>query len=137
MELTLDKQVIWQHCAACKHDFKVVRGSVFGDVTGLYLIALHGHAPTGRLAHMSVSVLSSDVGAKPAPLAAAIEILATPTKFEMSLVEWATSPWRNEHYLGQMLAPEAVRATPLRPTLFQIAGCVVERIPEVREYFAQ
>lgn len=137
MKLTLDKQVVLQHCEACKLDFKVVRGSVFGDATGLYLIALHGHAPTGRLAHLSVSVLSPDVGAKPAPLAAAIEILATSTTFEMSLVESATSPWRNEHYLGQMLTPEVARASPLRPTFFQIASCVIERIPEVQAYFAQ
>ena len=64
MEITLDKQVAYQHCPECNADFPVIRGSVYdgGQGCGLYVIALHGHSPQGRLAHLAVALLDRSRG---------------------------------------------------------------------------
>jgi hypothetical protein len=134
VQITLDRQVVSQRCPECDTDFMVVRGSVHdGDQgIGLYLIALHGHAPQGRLGHLAVALLD-----QPAPVAAAMDVIATPEQFGFALVEWEASPWRGEAYLGWMLSPAEVRASPHRPTFFHIAEYVVGELPEVRAYFAE
>jgi hypothetical protein len=138
VEITLDKQVVSQRCPECEAEFTVVRGSVYdgGQGCGLYLIALHGHTPQGPLGHMAVAVLDRS-GGQPVPLAAAMDVIATPEQFGFALVEWEASPWRGEAYLGRMLAPAGVRASPHRPTFFHIAEHVVKDLPEVRAYFAE
>ena len=138
MEITLDKQIVSQLCPGCETDFTVVRGSVYegGQGFGLYLIALHGHSPQDRLGHLAVALLDRSSG-QPVPLAAAMDVIATPEQFEFALVEWETSPWRGEAYLGRMLAPAEVRSSPHRPTFFHIAEHVVAELPEVRAYFAE
>lgn len=137
MEITLDKQVVSQRCPECETDFTVVRGSVYdgGQGFGLYLIALHGHSPQGRLGHLAVALLDRS-GGQPVPLAAAMVVIAMPEQFGFSLVEWEASPWRGEAYLGRMLSPPEVRSSRHRPTFFHIAEHVVEELPEVRAYFA-
>lgn len=138
MAITLDKQVVSQRCPECDADFSVVRGSVYddGQPFGLYLIALHGHSPQGQLGHLAVAVLDQPP-AEPRPLAAAMVVISMPEQFGFSLVEWESSPWRGEAYLGQMLSPAQVRASSHRPTFFHIAEHVVEELPEVRAYFAE
>ena len=138
MEITLDRQVASQRCPECETDFTVVRGSVYdsGEGVGLYLIALHGHSPRGRLAHLSVAVLDRS-GGQPVPLAAAMDVIASPDQFGFALVKWEASPWRGEAYLGQMLSPAEVRASPHRATFFHVAEHVVDELPEVRAYFAE
>lgn len=137
MVITLDKQVVSQRCPECDLEFTVVRGSAFGDgqPIGLYLIALHGHSPDGRLGHLAIGLLESTVK-KPQAYAAAMQVIAMPHQFGFSLVEWQTSPWRNETYLGRMLSRSEVRASPHRETYFHIADHVVEDLPEVQSYFA-
>jgi hypothetical protein len=137
VEITLDRQVFPQHCPECEADFTVVRGSVYdgGQGFGLYLIALHGHSPQGRLGHLAIALLGG-TGGQPVPLAAAMDVIATPEQFGFALVEWESSPWRGEAYLGRMLSPAEVRASPHRPTFFHIAEHVVDELPEVRAYFA-
>src|SRR5262245_30983446 len=65
VEITLDRQVVSQHCPDCDVDFTVVRGSVYdaGEPFGLYLIALHGHSAQGTLGHLAIAMLdrSGDV----------------------------------------------------------------------------
>ena len=136
MEITLDKQVASQRCPECDVDFTVIRGSVFdaGQPCGLYLIALHGHSPKGLLGHLAIAVIDSLIS-EPNSRAAAMQVSATTGQFGFSLVDWQTSLWRSEVYLGQMLSPDQVRASVHRPTFFHIAEHVVDDIPEVRAYF--
>jgi hypothetical protein len=137
VEITLDHQVVSQHCPECDADFIVVRGSVYdaGEGVGLYLIALHGHSPQGRIGHLAIALLDRS-GGEPVPLAAAMDVMAMPEQLGFSLVEWEASPWRSEAYLGRMLAPAEVRASPHRATFFHMAEHMVEELPEVRSYFA-
>lgn len=136
MEITLDRQVVSQSCEACDADFTVVRGGVYdsGDGCGLYLIALHGHSPDGRLAHLAIAVLDRS-GDEPVPLAAVMQVTSTPEQYGFALVEWNTSPWHGEEYLGQRLSPAAVRASPHRGTFFHIADHIVDELPEIQTYF--
>jgi hypothetical protein len=136
VNITLDRQAVSQHCADCGVTFTVVRGSVYdaGNPMGLYLIALHGHSRAGRMAHLAVAVL----GAKDcSPLAAAMDVTATAEQFVFTLVDWDTSPWRKETYLGIMLGADQVRAQPERATFFHVAGHVTRELPEIRTYFAE
>jgi hypothetical protein len=137
LEITLQKQVVSQHCPACDLDFAVVRGPVYdeGQGYGLYLIALHGHSPEGRLAHLAIAILDR-LGKQPRSVAAAMNVIMLPEEIGFSLVEWETSPWRSEAYLGEMLSPDQVRASPHRGTFFHIAEHVVRELPEVQAYFA-
>jgi hypothetical protein len=137
LEITLERQVVSQRCPACDVDFVAVRGSVYneGQGFGLYLIALHGHSPQGRLAHLAIAILDRS-GEQPRPVAAAMDVIMLPEELGSALVEWETSPWQSEAYLGEMLTPDQVRASPHRETLFHIAEHVVRDLPEVRAYFA-
>ena len=137
MNITLDKQVVSRRCPECEAGFSVVRGSVFDDGRpfGLYLIALLGHSANGRLGHLAVALMQSTNGA-PDPLAAAMDVAATTEQFGFTLVEWASSPWQRETYLGRMLAPAEIRASMLGPAFFHVAKHVVEDLSEVRDYFA-
>jgi hypothetical protein len=133
--ITLEKQVVSQQCPGCAVDFSVVRGPVYanGQPHGLFLIALHGHSPDGKLAHVAIAISGpgSDL-----PLAAAIQVFATREDFRFSLVDWASSPWEKEkEYLGRLLSPEEVRTSVHRPTFFHIADHIVEDLTEVKEYF--
>jgi hypothetical protein len=125
-----------QFCDPCRLAFYVVRGSAFEDQRpfGLYLAALHGHSPGGKLAHLAVSVL--DFGQPDAgPTAFAIEVSATRTEFRHTLVDWAGSPWARESYLGRMLNRTEALESPLKPLAFQVADRVLGDIPEVQAYF--
>lgn len=136
MDITLDRQVLSDHCAGCNVDFVVIRGSVFdgGRPIGLYLIALHGHSPSGQLAHLALAFVNDD-GASP-PSAAALDVLAMPDHVGYSVVDWSDSPWKNDTYLGVMLDREAVLASPIKDAVFHVAGHVTSDIPEVHDYFA-
>jgi hypothetical protein len=138
MEITLDKQTVFQRCPDCDGNFTVVRGSVYdgGQPLGLYLIALHGHSPQGRLAHLAIAVLDQS-SPKPCPIAAAMNVIGMPEQFGFSLVNWDASPWRGEEYLGQMLSADEVRDSPHRPTFFHIANHLVKELQEVVAYFAE
>jgi hypothetical protein len=135
--ITLDMQAASEHCPECNVKFPVIRGSVYdeGEPFGLYLIALHGHCPQGRLAHLAIAVLDHS-GTKQRPIAASIDVIAEPEQIGFSLIDWQSSPWRNEVYLGQMLSPEQVNASPHRATFFDIAEHVVQDLPDVRAYLA-
>ena len=137
MEITIDKQVVSQHCPECDIEFPVIRGSVYGggQPMGLYLIALHGHSPQGHLGHLAIAIIDQSAG-ESRPLAVAMVVMAMPDQFGFSLVDWVSSPWRYESYLGEMIGQDQVRASPHRATFFHIAEHVVEDIAEVRAYFA-
>jgi hypothetical protein len=137
VEITLDKQVVAQRCHECGADFTVVRGSVYdaGEGLGLYLIALHGHSPEGRLGHLALALLDRSE-LEPVLLAAAMNVIAMPRQIGFVLVDWESSPWRSEKYLGRMLTPVEVRASPHKSMYFHLAQHVIEELPEVRAYFA-
>jgi hypothetical protein len=137
VEITLDKQVVTQHCPECGVDFTIVRGSVYdgGQPFGLYLIGLHGHSQQGRLGHLAIAVLDRS-GEKPHPSAVALDVIAQPEQLGFSAVDWDSSPWRGEAYLGEMLDREQALASPHRPTFFNIAEHVVRDLPEVQGYFS-
>lgn len=137
MQITLDKQFGTQRCDECNIDFNVVRGSVYdgGEPVGLYMIALHGHSPRGRLGILAVSLFLEKVGEASVPIAAAIQVVAAPRQLEFSLVEWSDSPWHGHAYLGEMLAPDEVRNHDFRPNFFHVADHAVTDLEEVRGYF--
>jgi hypothetical protein len=54
-------------------------------------------------------------------------VIVLPEESRFSLVEWEESPLRCEGYLGLMLTPDQVRASPHRATFFHIAEHVVTR----------
>jgi hypothetical protein len=117
-------------------DFTVVRGSVYDrdEPFGLYLIGLHGHSPQGRLAHLAIAVLDRS-GNEPHPYAVALDVIALPDHLGFSAVDWPSSPWRGEAYLGEMLDREQVLASPHRATFFHIAEHVVRDLSQVQAYF--
>jgi hypothetical protein len=134
--ITLDRQSATGTCP--EHGpYAVVRGSCYenGRPFGLYLIALHGHDPVGRLAHLAVALLDGD-GAGPRPQAAAVVIASRPDRFECNFAPWAESPWSGETYLGEMLEPDDARRSRHRARFFDVTDRVVEDLPEVRDYFA-
>ena len=106
-----------------------------GEPFGLYLIALHGHSPDGRLAHLAVALLQR-TGAEPHPLAAAVVVTGKPNQFDYQFVSWTESPWSEEAYLGETLEPDDARRSPQRARFFSVADRVIEELPEVRDYFA-
>jgi len=136
MYITLDKQVVSQHCPECDVNFTLVRGRVYdsGQVFGLYLIALHGHSPEGLLGHLAIAIKDRSSG-QPCPVATAMNVINMPEQIGFSLVDWEPPPWRAEAYLGQTLSPDEVRSSPHRPTFFHIAELVVQDLPEVQAYF--
>jgi hypothetical protein len=141
VQLTIDRQVVQQRCAACATTFTVVRGSVFDGRSpiGLYLVALHGHghAGKGRLAHLAISLLDQERGQASGPpaIAAAMDAVADEEQFEISLVDWKDSPWKDESYLGQMLDRAAALGHSQKSNFFQIADRILEDVPEVVSYF--
>jgi hypothetical protein len=137
MDIALEYEVVSRECPACGVDFPVVRGAAYehGTGFGLFLIALHGHTPTGRLAHLAVAVLDRSTGDAPRPIAAAMNVLDAGPRFELRLDAWDASPWKGESYLGRLLAPDEVRASPHRATFFEVADRVLGDVPEVRMYF--
>jgi hypothetical protein len=116
--------------------FAVIRGTVYDDGApcGLYLIALHGHSPDGRLAHLAVALLDR-TGAAPHPLAAAVVVTARSDRFDCQFVPWAESPWSGEAYLGEMLEPDTARRSPHMERFFAEADRVIGDLPEVAAYF--
>jgi hypothetical protein len=137
MAFTLDRQVASDHCPECDVNFSVIRGSVYddGQPFGLYLIALHGHCWEGRLGHIAIAILNRS-SSEPRKVAASMEAIALPEEVAFSLVDWKSSPWRSEAYLGQMLSPEEVRSSPHRAAFFQIAEHIFQDLPEARAYLA-
>jgi hypothetical protein len=137
MLISVDKQLVSQHCEACDADFVVVRGSVFddGEPIGLYLIALHGHSPAGRIAHLAVAILDQTTP-EPMSFAVAMDVMALPSEYAFKLVDWEKSPWRTEMYLGVMLSSDEVRKSPHRSAYFHISEHIVNDLEEVRDYLA-
>jgi len=137
LEITLDRQVVAQRCPECNADFTVVRGSVYNALEriGLYLIALHGHSSRGRLAHLAVAILDGAPD-RSHPVAAAMQVIGLPHQFEVSFVDWTSSLWHGETYLGEMLDREQALASPQRSTFFHVSDHVVTELPEVQAYFA-
>lgn len=126
-----------QRCPECGVDFTVVRGSAYdaGRRFALYLIALHGHSPTGRLGHLAVGVAVDGREGERVRRAAAIDLSENDEQFGFTFVDWEQSPWRSEAYLGEMLGRAQVLADPLRGTFLHVAEHVARDLPEVREYF--
>jgi hypothetical protein len=137
MKITLDRQTVAKECSDCCVSFSVVRGSVYdaGQPVGIYLIALHGHSPDGRIAHAAVALLDRTAG-EPHPVAAAILVTEMPQQFECQFVPWSESPFRDDTYLGEMLEPDVARQYPRRDLMFAIVDCMLDDLPEVQSYFS-
>jgi hypothetical protein len=137
MNLTLNRQSVWQDCVEYRIGFQVVRGQVLddGEPIGLYLVALHGHDPSGRLAHLAIAILNR-TPTPSSPNAAAMTIRATAKEYTFAVEDWSVSPWKDEKYLGEMLSRESLLANPSRDLFFHIGDHVVGVLPEIGEYFA-
>lgn len=137
MEITLDRQTVSRECTACNVSFTVVRGSVYSErqPLGLYLIALHGHSPNGRMAHLAVATVNGN-SQHSRPYTMAVEVLETPEQIGFRLVDWSNSPWKDEAYLGELLDRNSALLHPHKALVFHIAAHVVNDLPEVQDYFA-
>jgi hypothetical protein len=137
MQITLDRQTLTQECSDCGASFVVVRGSAYdsGRPLALFLIALHGHSPEGRVAHVAVAVMDGSRD-EPHPIAMAVVVTDMRDQFGCRLVSWAESPWRGEAYLGEMLEPDAARSDPRRDIVFSVIDHVLGDLSEVQNYFS-
>lgn len=137
MLLSLNQQVVTQDCPACAIHFTVVRGQVFdeGEPIGLYLIALHGHDPSGKLARLAVAVMDRSAN-PPHPYAAAMVVRATTEQITFSLEDWSASPWKDEKYLGEKLDRSAVLESRHKGLFFHIADHVVGELSQVKDYLS-
>ena len=137
MTITLDRQVVLKPCETCQLEFVVVRGSVFeeGEPVGLYLVALHGHSSSGRVGHLALGLRDAQ-SKESLPVAMAIEVVATPTEFRHSIIDWRESAWAGETYLGRLLDRQEALESPLRSLAFHVADHLLHDVPEVENYFA-
>jgi hypothetical protein len=136
MKITLDRDTLEDTCHECESLFTVIRGSVYGDEQpfGLYLIALHGHSPNSKVAHLAVAVQSTE---HEEPQAAAIVIGATGDNYTFGFTDWATSPWAEESYLGKQLDRRSALESDCRSMFLHIAEHIVYDLPEFEEYLRQ
>lgn len=61
MHLGLDSiKIAERGCEQCHQPFRQITGAIFGDgqPIGFFMVALHGHSPEGRLAHLAMAVCS-------------------------------------------------------------------------------
>lgn len=136
LQITLDQQTVSRECLDCGGPFTVVRGSVYGggQPIGLYLIALHGHTPQGRLAHLAVAIAKTSIRR---PIAMALEVVEAPDQVGFRLVDWSRSPWKSESYLGEMLDRNAALHHQNKALVVHVAEHVMKDLPEVQRYFAE
>jgi hypothetical protein len=134
MKITLDQDMLEDNCHECESPFTIIRGSVYGDDQpfGLYLVALHGHSPSGKIAHLAVAVQSLDHGE---PMAAAIVISATSDNYMFGFTDWVNSPWAEESYLGRQLDRKSALESDCHSMFLHIAEHIVSELPKVEEYF--
>lgn len=135
MEISLDQHLNEQVCPGCGVTFTVVRGSAYGDgePIGLYLVALHGHSPSGQLGHLAVAIIDQS-SSEPKPIAVAMDVIWSPDRFGFSLVDWSQSPWKDELYFGRMLDRQSALGNIHRGLFLQIAEHVISDLPEVETY---
>jgi hypothetical protein len=122
-----------RRCEPCSESFHEITGAIFGDgqPLGFFMIALHGHSPEGRLAHLAMAVCSLAGDAASAALAVSAGTEGVVYRF----LDWHDSPW-NSQDLDNMLDRDAVLQSPFRPTFLHAAEHVVRDIPEVSGYFS-
>jgi hypothetical protein len=65
-----------------------------------------------------------------------MDVVANEEQFEVSVVDWKDSPWKNEAYLGQMLDRTSVLSNDRKAVFFHVADHILEDVPEVAAYFA-
>jgi len=134
MHLALDNiKRTEKYCEQCSEPFYQLTGATFGDgqPIGFFMIALHGHSPEGRLAHLAMAVCSPQGEAASACLA----VTASGRNFHYRFLDWHDSPWNSED-LDNMLDRDAVLQSPFQPTFLQTAERVVRDVPEVSDYFS-
>jgi hypothetical protein len=135
--ITLDRQVGKQRCGVCDVEFTVLSGPVLedGHPFGSFIVGLHGHSRQARLAQLALALLDRREP-EAAPIAVALEVSATPREFQITVVDWAQSPWAEETYLGRMLDRADVVDNPLRPVVLHLADRVLRELSEIQSYFA-
>jgi hypothetical protein len=135
--ITVERHLGKHRCEACHVEFSVLSGAVLekGHPLGSYILGLHGHSGEARLAQLALALLDRrDPSAS--PVAVALQVSATEREFQMTVVDWAESPWAGETYLGKMLERVEVVENPLRSLLLDMADRVLRELPEVESYFA-
>lgn len=135
MNLSLDQQTIEMTCPECEEDFLVIRGSVFDAEApvGLYLLALHGHTPSGPVAHLAIGLLDPE-NEDTDPVAVAMDVVPADGDFGFAVVDWRDSTWQTESYLGEQLDRDEVLEHPRKPDFFEVAGYVARTLPDVGAY---
>lgn len=135
-QIAIDYQVVDQTCNHCRATFQVTRGSAYDDNIGfgLYLTALHA-CHSGRVAHLVVAVRKGYQTFRET-CAVAMQITATETDFQMSVVNAEDFPWASESYLGRIMDREEALESPLIQIFFRFADQVVDDNPKIREYFS-
>jgi hypothetical protein len=134
MHLALDRtKRIEKLCEQCSESFSQITGSIFtdGQPLGFYMIALHGHSPEGRLAHLAVAVCSPEGDAA----SAAILVTAGSETFYFRFLDWSDSPWKSED-IENKLDRNAALQSQFRGTFLRAAEQIVREVPEISEHFS-
>jgi hypothetical protein len=134
MQLTLNHiKTTEKRCEQCSELFEEVRGAFFGDgqPIGFFMIALHGHSPEGRVAHLAMSVCSLAGDAASVALA----ITASTENFHYRLLDWHDSPWNSED-LENMLDRDAALRSEFRTTFLHAAEHVSRDLRSISEFFS-
>ena len=134
MHLALDSiKTTERSCEQCHQPFPQITGAIFADgqPIGFFMLALHGHSPEGRLAHLAMAICNLQGEAA----SAALVVTASGRNFRYRFLDWRDSPWSSED-LENMLDREAVLQSPFRPTFLHAAEHVVRDVPEVSQYFS-
>ena len=135
-QISIDQQAVSRTCDHCHEAYDVSRGSVYDDGRGyaVYLVAMH-KCHSGRLVHLAIGVREGYKGF-PETCAVTMQVWATESDFEMSLVDAKDSPWQDESYLGRMMNREEALSSSLIGTFFDTADHVVTDTPQVTEYLS-
>ena len=145
MDLSIDHQSLELTCPECEEEFLIIRGSVFEarQPVGLYLIALHSHAPGGPVAHLALGLIDpADEAADPedadngaaVPTAVAMDVVPADGDFGFAFVDWRDSPWQTESYIGDQIDRSEAVEHPRRPDFFEVAGYVARNLPDLGDY---
>ena len=136
MRISLDRQAVAEDCPDCGASFVVVRGSTYqeGVPCGLYVIALHGHSPDGRIAHLAVALLDP-TGARARRSQPRSSSPRGPTGSTASSSRGPSRPGGKKSTSARCSSPTTARRSPHGVRFLSVAEHVIDDLPEVRDYF--
>lgn len=135
--LQIDYQNVTCTCGHCKNSYEVSRGSVYrrGQGISIYLAALH-QCNAGKTAHLAIAVQNGREEFDET-CAVALQARVDEEQIVLSLVDWDSSPWKDEGYLGRLLSRDEALESEKKLTFFNIAARVVLQNPAIHYYLSE